>query len=74
MTDAGGNLTEGSGYNIFIVTDGVVRTPDDRVILAGISRQTVLDLAEQLGFPSSEEDLQPYDIHTANEVFFCSTP
>ena len=74
LTDGEGNLTEGSGYNVFVVSDGVVRTPDDRAILAGISRQTVLDLAEQNGIPASQEDLQPYDIHTADEAFFASTP
>ena len=74
LTDKGGNITEGSGYNVFIVTDGVIRTPTDTAILAGISRDMVLDLAEQLEVPASEEDLQPYDVYTADECFFSSTP
>ena len=74
LTDGAGNLTEGSGYNLFLVTDGVVRTPTDRAILAGISRSMVLDLAEQLQMPAYEEDLQPYDLYTADECFFTSTP
>ena len=74
LTDDAGNLTEGSGYNVFIVSGGVLRTPDDRAILAGVSRQTVLDLAAEIGVPTKEEDLQPYDIHTADEAFFASTP
>ena len=74
LTDKDGNVTEGSGYNVFIVTDGVIRTPTDTAILAGISRDMVLDLAEQLEVPASEEDLQPYDVYTADECFFSSTP
>ena len=74
MTDKNGNLTEGSGYNVFMVTGGVVPTPADRAILAGISRAMVLDLTAQLQMPAYEEDLQPYDLFTADEAFFISTP
>ena len=74
LRDMDGNLTEGSGYNVLMVTDGVIRTPDDRSILAGVSRAMVLDLAAQLGIPAREEDLQPYDMYTADEAFFTSTP
>ena len=74
LTDRDGNITEGSGYNVFIVSDGVVRTPGDRAILAGVSRAMALELAGQLGVPAFEEDLQPYDLYTSDEVFFTSTP
>jgi branched-chain amino acid aminotransferase len=74
LTDKDGHLTEGSGYNVFLVTDGVVRSPTDRAILAGVSRAMVLDLSHQLGIPTTEEDLQPYDAYTADEAFFTSTP
>lgn len=74
LTDKDGFLTEGSGYNVFIVTDGVVRTPTDRAILAGVSRAMVLDLCDQLRIPTTEEDLQLYDAHTSDEAFFTSTP
>lgn len=73
LRDAGGNLTEGSGYNMFMVTDGVLRTPGDRALLQGVSRGMVFDLAKQLGIPVVVEDLQPYDLYTADEAFFCST-
>src|SRR6266498_2166649 len=49
------------GGNFFIVADGVLKTPTTRNALAGISRATVLELAERLGFPARETDLQPYD-------------
>ena len=56
-----------------MVTDGVIRTPGDRSILQGVSRGMVFDLARQLDLPIAEEDLQPYDMYTANEAFFSST-
>lgn len=73
LTDTDGNLTEGTGYNLFMVTDGVIRSPGDRNILKGISRGMVFDLAEQLNIPVVEEELQPYDLYTADEAFFSST-
>ncbi len=73
LTDLDGNLTEGTGYNFFMVMDGVVRTPGDRSILQGVSRGMILDLVEQLDIPVVEEDLQPYDLYTADEVFFSGT-
>jgi branched-chain amino acid aminotransferase len=73
LTDLNGNLTEGSGYNVFLVTDGVLRTPGDHSILQGISRGMVFDLAGQLNIPVVEEDLQPYDLYTADEAFFSGT-
>ena len=74
LTDGAGNLTEGIGYNLFLVTDGAIRTPPDSSILQGISRSFVFDLARQLDIPIVEEDLQPYDLYTADEAFFSSTP
>lgn len=73
LADLDGNLTEGTGYNFFMITDGVLRTPGDRSILQGVSRGMVFDLAKQLEIPVVEEDLQPYDLYTADEVFFSST-
>ena len=73
LTDLDGNLTEGTGYNVFLVTNGTIRTPGDRGILQGVSRGMVFDLARQLDIPVVEEDLQPYDLYTADEAFFSST-
>ena len=73
LTDAEGSLTEGTGYNVFLVTDGVIRTPGDRNILQGVSRGMVFDLARQLNIPLVEEDIQPYDLYTADEAFFSGT-
>src|SRR5216683_1854554 len=49
LTDGRGNITEGVGYNVFIVTGGVIRTAGDRGILQGVSRAMVFDLARELG-------------------------
>jgi branched-chain amino acid aminotransferase len=48
-------------------------TPLERYVLAGVSRQTVIDLAHQLGIPVEERDIDPYDAYTADEVFVTST-
>ena len=73
LLDMEGNLSEGSGYNVLIVTDGAIRTAGDRAVLQGVSRGMVFDLAKQLDIPVVEEDLQPYDLYNADEVFFSST-
>ena len=73
LTDADGNITEGTRQNVSIVTDGVLRTPQDRSLLQGVSRGMLFDLAAQLNIPAAEEDLQPYDMHTADEAFFSSS-
>jgi branched-chain amino acid aminotransferase len=73
LLDSRGNIAEGVGYNIFMVTDGVIRTAGDRSVLQGVSRGMVFDLAKGLGVPIVEEDLQPYDLYTADEAFLTST-
>ena len=73
LLDSDGNLTEGTSNNIFVVTDGVIRTPGDSSILQGVSRGALFDLARQLNIPVSEEELQPYDLYTADEAFFSAS-
>jgi branched-chain amino acid aminotransferase len=74
LLDIDGNIAENKGGNFFIVADGVLKTPTTRNALAGVSRATVLELAAQLSIPARETDLQPYDVYTADEAFFTSTP
>ena len=74
MTDSKGNLTEGTAYNVFIVTDGVIRTPGDTSLLQGVSRGAVAEVADRLGIRVLYEDLQPYDLYTADEAFITNTP
>ena len=73
LTDTRGNVTEGVGYNFFIVNGGVIRTAGDRGVLQGVSRAMVFDLATELEIPCVEEDFQPYDVYTADEAFLTST-
>lgn len=73
LLDSRGNVTEGVGYNVFMVTDGVIRTAGDRSVLQGVSRAMAFELAKGLGIPIVEEELQPYDLYTAAEAFFTST-
>ena len=74
LLDINGNVAENKGGNFFVVADGALKTPPTSNALAGISRSTVLELAERLGIPAREVDIQPYDIYTADEAFFTSTP
>jgi branched-chain amino acid aminotransferase len=74
MLDLDGHVTESTGANFFIVSNGVLKTSSDSAILQGVSRDTVFELAAQLGIPIAEEPLQPYDVYTAEEAFLCSTP
>jgi branched-chain amino acid aminotransferase len=72
MLDVHGRVCEAPGFNVFVVTDGVLRTPRHDVLL-GITRQTAMELAEELGFPVVETDLELYDAYTADEIFLTST-
>ena len=74
LLDADGNVSEGTGANFMIVTGGTLRTPRDTSALQGISRVTALEIADTLGISTMEDDLQPYDLYTADEAFFTSTP
>ena len=71
--DVNGNLCEGMGSNIFIVRDGALITPLTKFVLPGISRQTVIDMAGELGIPAREDDVALYDAYTADEIFLSST-
>ena len=73
LLDEAGNLTEGRGSNIFLVKDGAVATPRGQYVLEGITRNTVLDLADGLGLDTAERDLDLFDAYTADEAFLTST-
>ncbi len=73
LLDMNGNLCEGLGSNIFIVKDGRLLTPQERYVLGGISRDTTLELASELGIEVQEIDLDLFDAYNADEVFVTST-
>ncbi len=72
--DEAGMLSEGSGQNLFLVRDGVLYTPSlTSSILQGITRDTVLTLAGDLGFEVREQPLPREFLYLADEMFFCGT-
>ena len=73
MLDVDGRLNEGTGQNLFLVRDGELLTPRGAMVLEGVSRGVVLDLARELGIPAREADLDPYDGYTSDEAFLTST-
>ena len=73
LLDINGNIAEGLGSNFFIVKNGVVITPRDQYVLGGISRETVLELAQQLQLEAKEADIDLFDAYTAEEAFVTST-
>ena len=73
LLDTSGNLSEGLGSNIFLVRDGGLLTPRERYVLPGVSRQATIDLAQRLGIPFAEQDVDLYDAYTADECFLTST-
>jgi branched-chain amino acid aminotransferase len=73
MLDAAGYVAEGSGENIFIVKNGVIRTPPLTNVLAGITRDSLLILAKDLGYEVVEQYFTRDDVYVADEVFFSGT-
>jgi branched-chain amino acid aminotransferase len=74
LLDANGYVSEGSGENIFAVRKGVLHTPDlSCSILEGITRETVLTLAHELGIPVAEGRMTRDQLWLADEVFFTGT-
>jgi branched-chain amino acid aminotransferase len=69
-----GTVADGSGENIFVVRDGVIYTPDLATgILPGITRDTVTQIAQDLGHTVVEKTLIRSDLYLADEVFMCGT-
>jgi branched-chain amino acid aminotransferase len=69
-----GSVADGSGENIFVVRDGVIYTPDLATgILPGITRDTIKQIAEDLGHRVVEKTLIRSDLYLADEVFMCGT-
>ena len=73
LLDAEGYVMEGSGENIFIVNDGVLYTPDLTSALDGITRKTVMSLADELGIEVVEKRITRDEVYIADEAFFTGT-
>jgi branched-chain amino acid aminotransferase len=69
-----GYIADGSGESIFVVQDGVLYTPDlSSGILRGITRDSVIQIAQDLGYTVVQKNLIRSDLHIADEVFMCGT-
>jgi branched-chain amino acid aminotransferase len=73
LLDSEGYVSEASGENIFIVKDGVLRTPPLTSILPGITRDAILTLARNLGIPTREGKFSLDDLYLADEAFLTGT-
>lgn len=73
MLDTQGYVAECCGENVFVVTNGVLRTPPPQTVLDGITRQTIIELWRGAGNPVREERLTLYDLYTADEAFMTAT-
>ena len=72
--DPSGNVSEGSGENIFVVRDGKLFTPPlGSSVLPGITRDSVITLARELGIPVVEQIIAREMLYIADEVFFTGT-
>lgn len=74
MLNQAGEVAECTGDNIFVLKQGVLKTPPPEAgILQGITRDFVLELAAKVGIPAKECTLTRHDVYTADEVFLTGT-
>lgn len=74
LLDDHGNVCEGSGENIFLIRDGAISTPPPTAsILDGITRRSVIQIAQDLGFNVVERDIARGELYQADELFLTGT-
>ena len=73
ILDVRGNISEGSGDNIFIIKNGTISTPQVMNNLRGITRAAAIEIAQDLNYLLQETDLGLFDLYTADEVFVTGT-
>ena len=73
ILDVDNNVNEGSGENFFMVKDGILYTPRDHTVLNGITRQTIIDISDDLDLEVFEKDISVDDVKEADEAFFTGT-
>lgn len=72
--DVNGYLSEGSGENLFVIRDGAIYTPPvTAALLPGITRHSVVTLAQHLGYELREQNLPREALYLADEIFFTGT-
>lgn len=73
MLDPQGNVVEGTGENLFMVRRGVIKTPPITNILEGITRDSIMQIARDLGHTVIEQNFSRDELYTASEVFLSGT-
>jgi branched-chain amino acid aminotransferase len=73
LLDVDGYVSEGSGENFFLVNNGKLYTPDLSSCLDGITRDTVITLARDMGIPVIEKRITRDEVYTGDEAFFTGT-
>lgn len=73
LLDVDGFVAEGSGENIFVVREGQIYTPDLTSALDGITRKTIVQLANELGYDIIEKRITRDEVYIADEAFFTGT-
>jgi len=73
LLDNEGYVAEGSGENIFLVYDGTLYTPELTSALNGITRDTILHFAQEIGVPVIEKRITRDEVYIADEAFFTGT-
>ena len=73
ILDVDNYVNEGSGENFFMVKDDILYTPRDHTVLNGITRQTIIDISEDLDLEVFENDISVDDVKAADEAFFTGT-
>jgi branched-chain amino acid aminotransferase len=73
LLDPAGYVAEGSGENVFMARNGLLKTPPLMSILEGITRASVVELARVEGIPLTEEPLSRDELYIADELFFTGT-
>ena len=73
LLDPEGYVAEGSGENFFLVRDGVIYTPELTSCLDGITRKTIIEMAQALGYTVREKRITRDEVYVADEAFFTGT-
>ena len=73
LLDVDGFVAEGSGENVFIIRNGKLFTPDLTSALEGITRDTIITLAEEMGLKIIEKRITRDEVYSADEAFFTGT-
>jgi len=73
MLDTEGYVSEATGENIFLVRNGVIKTPPLTSVLDGLTRNSLITLARGLGYEVVEQRFTRDELYSADEAFFCGT-